>query len=400
MKNILVMTPLYPFPPFMANQKDITGRIKLFQELGYRVMVAAFPLPWQEAHPEADGKAWDIDIELMPRSRAPAFKGYPVHRLWHRCRGLTSQASLEKLRALIGRCRPDAVWFEYSSFAPLARALARDYETQIIFRAHNYESRHYFEKFRVDWPIEATPRRMPGKIVDLSLNLLGIDACESLMFKVASKVAGISREDIRRYRVRYGRQDRLSYLPYFPPDALAAHQTNRGKDTLDVFYLGADLKNNLNRSGVDFIARKLVPCLQRQRIDGIHFHVLGKSPPECYAGLPFLTLHGFVDDLNGFLADMDVAVVPVFYGTGFKVKGYECLRRGFPVVGSKRALSVFNGADGRDYFVCQEPEEFIEKLAALREADLRARTSANALSYMERDFSRAQVLHQLADILS
>jgi glycosyltransferase involved in cell wall biosynthesis len=97
---------------------------------------------------------------------------------------------------------------------------------------------------------------------------------------------------------------------------------------------------------------------------------------------------------------MDVAIVPVFYGMGFKVKAYESLQRGFPLVASQRALSNFDGVDGEDYLIAQKPEEFVEKLILLKDENIREKLGNNASKLVTRDFSKAEVMRQLRNILS
>jgi glycosyltransferase involved in cell wall biosynthesis len=97
---------------------------------------------------------------------------------------------------------------------------------------------------------------------------------------------------------------------------------------------------------------------------------------------------------------MDVAIVPVFYGMGFKVKAYESLQRGFPLVASQRALSNFDGVDSEDYLMAQKPEEFVEKLVLLRDAGLREKLGNNASKLVARDFSKAEVMRELVNILT
>jgi len=395
LKQIFVIAPLYLFPPAAANQQDIVGRIRLFQELGYQVTVCTFPLPHQQFDIAADKKKYELNIELLERKGDSSFSEYRLPKLWYKSSQLINQESFNKLSGFVQRDKPDVLWFEYSSLSPLAHAVAKKYKGQIIFRYHNHELRHFLEKLYLSLK-DNLWSSLPA-IIWAVPNVTGISRCDRLMFSVAKKVACISTRDMSYLR----QYNNIIFLPYFPPNEVIDHKNNPAKDVIDVFYFGSELTNNVNKSGLDFIARKVIPCLKERNIDFITFHILGKNPPEEYKSgdIPHLKLHGFVDDLDRFLEDMDVGIIPVFYGMGFKVKTYESLRRGFPVVASKRGLSNFNGIDGDDYFSVQIPEEFVEKLVLLRDASLREKLGNNALKLIARDFSKEEVMRVLENIL-
>lgn len=51
---------------------------------------------------------------------------------------------------------------------------------------------------------------------------------------------------------------------------------------------------------------------------------------------------GYVDDLDGFYAELDAVIVPTFVIGGVKTKVVEALSRGIPVVGNRNAFSGIN----------------------------------------------------------
>ncbi|MFC1967379.1 glycosyltransferase [Chloroflexota bacterium] len=394
MKKIFIIAPLYPFPPVQANQKDITGRIRLFQELGYQVSLFPFPLPEQKFDIKADEKNYGLKIALLYRKLDSSMKSYRVHKLWYQTSPLINKDSIDRLTSLINKEKPDILWFEYSALAPLAHTVSRIHKGKIIFRNHNYELMHHLEKEYIN--LKNSPKYILPALLS-GLNIFGIMNCEKLMFNLAKSVAFISTEDLAHFK----NKNNAGYLPYFPPDEIKRHEIRPDTDKIDVFYFGSDLRNNVNRSGLDFIAGKILPVLRKRGIDFINFHVLGKNPPPDYTcrDVPNLSIHGFIEDLNEFLKSMDAAIVPVFYGRGFKVKAYEALKRGFPVIGTARALSNFDGISGEDYFIADKPDEYAKNLLHLRNADIRMKLGANAAKLIARDFSKEKVIAGLRNIL-
>ncbi|MFC1994378.1 glycosyltransferase [Chloroflexota bacterium] len=398
MKKICLVSPFYPFPPVRANQKDMVGRIGLFQELGYEVTVFAFPSPEQDFDVIADKKRHGVNVEILEKRNDFISKEYRFHNIWYQSHLLLNQASFNILNNFVQQNGPDVMWYEYAALSPLAHAISKVYEGKIIFRAHNSERRHYMDKVYINLRSNFKSALTWSYPLGLIRNIIGISKCERLMFKTAKQVACISKNDMVYFKRHH---ENAVCLPYFPPEEIVKHKNGPDKSEIDVFYFGSDLKNNINRSGLDFIAKKIIPILRKKDIKFITFHILGKNSREEYNSLdiPFLKIHGFIDDLNLFLDNMDVAIIPVFHGTGFKVKAYESLKRGFPVVASARALINFDGINGEDYFIAKKPEEFVKKLILLQDGNLREKMGNKASKLIAEDFSKEKVMQQLESIL-
>ena len=113
-----------------------------------------------------------------------------------------------------------------------------------------------------------------------------------------------------------------------------------------------------------------------------------------------MRVHGYVEDFNSFLENMDIALLPVFYGTGFKVKTYECLKRGFPTIGSPRAFRGFKGVEGEHFLTADTPEAFAEELGKLLDKDLRWKLSKNASELIKKDYSKGHIKKKLTRIIA
>ncbi len=121
-----------------------------------------------------------------------------------------------------------------------------------------------------------------------------------------------------------------------------------------------------NAHGLRWFARNVLPRL-RARIPWVSVHVTGGDPPEQLSGLASaaLTFVGHVDDLADEYARARVAISPILWGAGVKLKTVEALAHGVPVV----ATTV--GAEGipddwrRHVDVADDPAEFAALLAVL-----------------------------------
>lgn len=139
----------------------------------------------------------------------------------------------------------------------------------------------------------------------------------------------------------------------------------------------------MNRDGLLWLLDQVWPAV---RPLGAELHVAG----EVAAALPDrpgLVRHGPVAEASAFLAGLDMAVNPVFYGGGLKIKTVEYLAHGLPSVLSAEALSGIAGGAGEAYLLAEDRAGCIAGLAALiRDGALRARMGAAAQAFARRHF--------------
>ena len=114
-----------------------------------------------------------------------------------------------------------------------------------------------------------------------------------------------------------------------------------------------------NADAVQWFAGDILP-LVLQRWPQAHWHVVGADPPPAVAQLagPHITIHGFVEDLEGLLQTMQVAVVPLRFGAGMKGKVGSALRCGLPVVTTAIGSEGMPAIDGTHLLVADTAPAF------------------------------------------
>jgi glycosyltransferase involved in cell wall biosynthesis len=120
---------------------------------------------------------------------------------------------------------------------------------------------------------------------------------------------------------------------------------------------------------------------------GAELHIAGGVCEAAPRGRSGVTLHGEVADHHAFLASLDIAVNPVAYGGGLKIKTVEYLAHGLPAVLSAEALYGIAGGAGQAYALARDRAEFVDAVAALvRDRDLRQRMGIAAQAFARRHF--------------
>lgn len=126
-------------------------------------------------------------------------------------------------------------------------------------------------------------------------------------------------------------------LLQLPPIALESNAP-------DVFYAGT-LSWEPNRDGLQWFLQQCWPII-KSRLPDANFHVCGRGADEALrtimANNEGVVYHGFVEALDGVMSKSRCAVVPLRMGSGMKIKTFDALYRGLPLV------TTTTGAEGID----------------------------------------------------
>lgn len=93
-------------------------------------------------------------------------------------------------------------------------------------------------------------------------------------------------------------------------------------------------------------------------------YIVGKNPTQDIVDLSFkyqgIEITGFVDDVDAYYKLCDIAIVPVFEGSGIKIKLIEAIGKGMPVVASAFAAKDYDIKD--EICVANNKQEFIDSI--------------------------------------
>ena len=132
-----------------------------------------------------------------------------------------------------------------------------------------------------------------------------------------------------------------------------------------------------NRDAAELFATTILPLVRRDR-PGARFRLVGRYDSQAavaaFRGLPGVDVLGAVEDLAPELAAADVAVVPIRFGGGTRIKILEAFAHRLPVVSTTVGCEGLDVVDGEHLLVADDPAAFAAACLRLGEdAGLRAR---------------------------
>lgn len=141
-----------------------------------------------------------------------------------------------------------------------------------------------------------------------------------------------------------------------------------------------------NVDALDWFAREVWPKLD---FADAELHVWGTvcrcwTPPAGLAAVP----HGFVADYAAVWGRIDIAINPVPWGSGLKIKNVEALGHGLPLVTTAEGARGLDDDSGQIFRVADDPESFARHCRDLLvDAALREHMGARAHAYAREMFS-------------
>ena len=140
------------------------------------------------------------------------------------------------------------------------------------------------------------------------------------------------------------------FLPPAPPPA----------PTADLVFVGSmDWLPNVD--GVLYFVREILPFIRRQR-PGATLAIVGRTPPPQIARLaaedPAIQVTGTVPDIRPYLWGSAVSIVPLRIGGGTRLKIYEAMAAGIPVVSTTIGAEGLSVNPPRDIRLADTPQHF------------------------------------------
>ncbi len=161
------------------------------------------------------------------------------------------------------------------------------------------------------------------------------------------------------------RLPRMSKVTVYP-NALPLMVPPPRSDRPEIIFSG-NLEYAPNIAAVRFFHRNVWPALQ-SRWPGLKWKILSKNPGsfrDLPARDPSIEITGFVEDAVAVIAQSRVAVVPLFAGSGTRIKILEAWAAGTPVVSTTLGAQGLEYRDREHLVLADDAESFTAAVSEL-----------------------------------
>lgn len=181
-----------------------------------------------------------------------------------------------------------------------------------------------------------------------------------------------------------GIADKTHYFPVIADTPTVLHARRR---TRRVLYIGsAHYPPNLH--GLKWFLNECWPLIHKAHPD-VTFEVIGRGSEALHPAPRSVELRGYVPDLSTAYENGEVFVVPLFSGSGVRIKILDAITRRLPVVSTSVGYAGLELEPDKHLLVADEAESFARQVCDLLDHPGKAdRIAADALDVVMRDHGR------------
>lgn len=308
--------------------------------------------------------AVDIDTEVRA---ADAFlnlftgKSYNIERFY-------SKEFEQKIAEILAGGRFDIILLEGIYLMRYIDVIRKSTKTKVLLRPQNVEFVIWERLYETEsnWLKKQYLRLLAGRMKKFELKHINL----------ADIVVTVSETDLAIF-TEYGLKLPASFVPTgYVFDTLP--EISMAEENAVAFIGGMDWMPN--REGVEWFIAKVWPIVIDQMPEA-KFYLAGRNFPEQIRGLKVkgLVVVGEVDDARDFIISKSISIVPLFAGSGMRVKIVEAMALGRVVIATTVGAESLQYTDGSDILIADDAVVFASAVInMLRNRHMRIAIGKNA----------------------
>jgi glycosyltransferase involved in cell wall biosynthesis len=279
----------------------------------------------------------------------------------------------------------DIVQLEGLYLLPYLLTIRKFSNAKIVLRAHNIEHLIWERNSKMakpgakKWYLQNLASRMK------EFEIYNLNSCDALI--------PISTVDAAKF-VELGCKLPLHTCPVgIPLDDMAEMD-----DPPTLCYLGS-MDWAPNREGVEWFLDYVWPKVNSQ-FPELKFYVAGRNFPSDFPekDYPQVEIVGEVENSRAFLRSKTMMVVPLFSGSGIRVKILEAMAEGRPVISSTIGAEGINAVDGAHLLIADTPDAFARQIRRLlKDKDEARRMGMHARAFIRENYDNRKLVSDLID---
>ena len=261
-----------------------------------------------------------------------------------------------KLVELLSEQSFDVIQLETLYLAPYIPVIKQYSDALVSMRAHNVE---YEIWERITSNTTFWPKRWYLRHLTQKLRKYELDHLNDYDYLVA-----VSERDLRKFK-ELGYKNGAMASPIGLDVGKYITIPSKKVESKKIGFIGA-LDWMPSREGLNWFIEEVWPSIYKED-SSIEFHVAGRNtPPDIQAiDLPNIFIHGEVPDAIQFMNDNAIMVVPLFSGSGMRVKILEGMALGKTIVTTTLGKEGIEVEKGSELIVADDASSFSKEILAL-----------------------------------
>jgi glycosyltransferase involved in cell wall biosynthesis len=277
--------------------------------------------------------------------------------------------------------------------SPYARVVRKYSDARIVLRTHNIE--------HLIWERVAASTKNPLKRIYLQHLVRKLKKYECSTVRLFDGIAAITEQDAAFFRSAACRKpDPLISTPViaipFGIDPEQFPETDAEPEFPSLFSIGAmDWIPNLE--GICWFLKQVWPDLHCKH-PGLHYYLAGRHMPGWLSEkkIPNVEVVGEVEDAISFMHSKAILIVPLFSGSGIRIKIIEGMAAGKPIISTTVGAEGIRYTRDQDIFIADTPEEFARCISSCIENKVLCETvGRNARNLILSDYNRDMIISKL-----
>lgn len=381
MTRFLQLTSKPPYPPTDGGAIGNAYFLEMVQAMGWQAHGLTMST---YKHPHDPNYPTPVSLTAVPVDTRPtpqgAFRNLFSREPYHVLR-FRSRAYERALAQLLETFKPDIIQVESPYLTPYVEKVP----VPKVYRLHNIESqiwaRHAEEQ---RWFLRPYFRLQAARIARYERQIL--QEYDGLL-PISDKEADFVRES--------GYEGRMAVFPF--GIAVERYEASPlGQSAPRIGFIGG-LDWLPNQQGIVWFLEKVWRRFRRHHPEA-HLSIAGRNTPGWLYRYADSHTHilGEVSDARAFFQAHEIFVVPLFSGSGIRIKLIEAFATGRAIVATSVAAESLVYEEGQHLFIADTAEDFQEALSTLYgDAALRQRMGQAARHLAEQQYDRRALLPRL-----
>ena len=393
--NVLFLTNLLPYP------LDNGGKIKTYTTLqalynaGYKIDLICFKETEDSLSQEENellkicNTIHQIKRKLTTAENKKYMMALAVKSLFSKYPLSTYKFISNKMVAYIKSLRNrkyDLVYFDHLPmfvYQNICKQLWPD--AKIILDEHNCEATIMKRN------AETTSNVIKKKFMEYEAEK--VKKFESHALLTADKTIILSNEDYKVLREAVKKDFSYSIIPIGVMDRGMKNKRDNTNNNLNILFVGT-LTWQPNNQGLVWFLDNVIPILDKSGAK-YHFFIVGKNPSdelkEKTADKKNVTVTGYVESVDEYYDLCDCMVVPLFIGSGQRVKLIEAFSKGLPAISTSVGAEGLEYKDGSTIIIADKSEDFVNAINRMRNVKFRTTIGLEARKEYEKFYSHETV---------